>query len=62
MITLAKSYAYFLMHIKDTIKMCKACKECNTETASNVCIENWYQDLAAFFYFNMVLAALFLQH
>lgn len=60
MITYGKSYTYFLMHIKDTKKMCKACKECNTEIASRISTENWYQELAAFFYFNMVIPVLFL--
>lgn len=54
MITYAKSYTYFLMHIKDVIKMC------NTEIGSRVSTENWYQELAAFFYFNILLPVLFL--
>lgn len=60
MITDAKSYMDFLMHIKDPIKTCKACKECITEIASRISTENWYQELAAFFYFNMVIPVLFL--
>lgn len=62
MITYAKSYMYFLMLIKDTIKTCKACKECNTEIASRISTESWYRELAVLFYFNMVLRVLFLHN
>lgn len=60
MIAYAKSYTYFLMHSKDIIKMCKACKEYSTAKASRITTKDWYKELAGFFYFNMVLPVPFL--
>lgn len=52
---------FYLMHIDDTIKMCKACEEWNTETASRISTENWYQEFAAFsFNFTIMLPNYFL--